>query len=268
MLRTSHHDQFDWMEHNFSVKLRENLSIWPKFIELCERRNLLTHTGGVVSKQYIDICRKHKCDTVETCIGAKLSVDSEYFSTAVRTIYEIGVKLCYVLWHKFEPALHEVADRRLNELGYDLIYRRAYNIAEPVLRFGAEVVSIYKGNELTRRMMIVNLANAMRLQDRKDDAKKLLDKEDWSACSDEFKLCTAAVTGNVTEVLAIMRRIGTSGSPNMEAYGTWPVFLGIRTDERFMALFEELFGEPVIAAQQAAVAELPNSVPVPSPTKH
>ena len=266
VLRTSHHDQFDWMEQNFKIKLRENLPAWHRFIEVCERRNLLTHSGGIVSKQYIDTCKRHKCNIESVIVGQKLTVNPEYFRAAVTTIYEVGIKLCYVLWHKFETLETEQADNRLNYLGYDLIYRRSYDIAETLLSFGAEVVKTYKGNESTRRMMIVNLANAMRLQERKGDAERLLDKEDWSACSDEFKVCVAAVKGNIPDVIRMMRAIGASSRPTMEAYRTWPVFRGIRTDERFIAAFEELFGEPLIAVspqvQQPPAAELP------SPTRH
>jgi hypothetical protein len=53
VLRLSHHEQFDWMEKIFHIKLRVKLPVWPRFVELCERRNLLTHTAGVVSKQNI-----------------------------------------------------------------------------------------------------------------------------------------------------------------------------------------------------------------------
>ncbi len=62
VLRRSHGDQFDWLESKFSVKLRQNLSVWPSFIEVTERRNLFVHTGGQVSAQYLDICRTHKID--------------------------------------------------------------------------------------------------------------------------------------------------------------------------------------------------------------
>jgi hypothetical protein len=96
IIRSSHHEQFSTMEQHFKMKLRADLSVWSKFIELCERRNLLTHTGGIVSSQYIANCKEHNCDLSGIEPGAKLEVDSSYFSEAVSIVYEIGVKLCYV----------------------------------------------------------------------------------------------------------------------------------------------------------------------------
>jgi hypothetical protein len=169
VIRLSHHEQFDWMEKRFTIKLRENLSVWPEFVEICERRNLFTHTGGVVSKQYMEICETHKCAAAGVEVGTKLSVSPEYFGNAVKVIYEIGSKLCHVLWRKFAPDERQDADIRLNELRYDLIYTRAYDIAESLLRFGTDVLKTH-ANDSTRRMMVVNLANAARLQERREEA--------------------------------------------------------------------------------------------------
>src|SRR5262249_20380427 len=89
VIRSSHHDQFAWMEQRFSIPLRDNLAVWPKFIELCERRNLLSHTGGTVSAQYLAVCKAHGVDVVGLKLGQKLIVTSEYLAEAVRTVYEI-----------------------------------------------------------------------------------------------------------------------------------------------------------------------------------
>jgi hypothetical protein len=73
VIRSSHQDQFAWMEARFSIPLRTNLSVWPRFVELCERRNLITHTGGVVSSQYIANCRAHDVDLSEVKVDTRLS---------------------------------------------------------------------------------------------------------------------------------------------------------------------------------------------------
>jgi hypothetical protein len=256
VLRLSHHEQFEWMEKRFSLKLKESLPAWPRFVEICERRNLLTHTGGVVSKQYLNVCKDHGCDLENIKIGDMLSVNSDYYVNAVKVMYEIGVKLGHVFWRKFVKEDREEADSALNKLGYDLIYDRAYEIAEALLRFGVQVLKQH-ANDSVRRMMVINLANSLRLQNRRENATQLLKKEDWSACSADFKICVAAVTGEIDEVARLMRSIGAHGHPTIEAYRTWPVFRGVRTDERFMTTFEEVFGESIIS-------EKPGGVGIPS----
>jgi hypothetical protein len=71
VIRKSHHEQFDWMEKHLDVPLRKGLAVWPKFIELCERRNLFTHTNGIVSGQYIKNCCDNKCNVSNIKIGKK-----------------------------------------------------------------------------------------------------------------------------------------------------------------------------------------------------
>jgi hypothetical protein len=57
LLRESHHEQFAWLERRFEIQtLRKNLSSWPPFVELTQRRNLFVHTDGMVSKQYLKVC--------------------------------------------------------------------------------------------------------------------------------------------------------------------------------------------------------------------
>jgi hypothetical protein len=245
VIRSSHHEQFSWMETRFSMGLRKDLPVWPRFIELCERRNLLTHTGGFVSAQYIANCKAHKFDVSGVKVGSKLAVDSKYFSEAVSVVYEIGVKLCHVFWRKFADHERELADKALNNLGLDLIIGRAYDIAESVLSFGTHILKKHSSDS-SRRVMIVNLANAIRLQHREEEAKGILGKEDWSAVDNNFRICVASVNGDIDQVLHLMPIIGANGTPSAEDYRTWPVFSGIRADNRFMTTFEEIFGEPLI----------------------
>ena len=51
ILRSSHAEQFRWMENRFGLTLTKGLDIWPKFVELTERRNLFVHADGKVSRQ-------------------------------------------------------------------------------------------------------------------------------------------------------------------------------------------------------------------------
>ncbi|MEX3314769.1 hypothetical protein [Sulfitobacter sp. PS-8MA] len=120
VIRNSHHEQFLWMEKKFGIKLREGLDVWPDFIELCERRNLLTHTGGVVSEQYLKNCARYGRKSKHQ-VGVKLKVDVDHFASAIDIVSEVGHKLIHTLWRKFSPDERMQADGFLNETGMDLI---------------------------------------------------------------------------------------------------------------------------------------------------
>ena len=254
ILRQSHHQQFETMSDMFNVKLNENLRVWPRFVELCERRNLLTHTGGLVSHQYRNICTQHGMDTAKISIGEKLTVDPAYFSNAVHTVSEIGLKLCYVLWRKFAKDERDEADTAFNDQAFELIISREYKTAEALLSFSTGVLK-RAGNDRTRRMMIVNLANAMKLQQNEDGCNKLLDSEDWSAVGDDFAMSLAAIRGNLGEVTRLMRKIGSKGEISLQDYRTWPVFRQIRTTPEFSGALIEIFGEPLVVPEAVSAAQ-------------
>jgi hypothetical protein len=146
----------------------------------------------------------------------------------VEAVYEVGLKLCYVMWRKFSEPETDTADRKFNGRCMELIVDREYHLAEALLSFSS---GVQKVGEVSRRMMVVNLANAMRLQGKADEAKRLLDSEDWSATNDQFKLCVASVLGNIDEVLTLMDRLGDREPA--ENYRTWPVFRKTRRDPAF-----------------------------------
>jgi hypothetical protein len=262
VLRDSHHEHFRWMEDKFRTPLRQNLPSFKKFVELCERRNLLTHTGGVVSAHYIANCKEFEVDLKGIKPGDELTVGSDYYREAVNVVCEIGTKLCYVLWRKFAKDDRDQADHAVNDFCVELIARRNYSTAEAILSF----TSTCKQADRCRRMMVINHANAVRLQKRQDEAFKILDREDWSAVSNDFKICVAAVRGDVDEVIALMKRNGSNGaSVGAEDYRAWPVFRGMRTDQKFFTAFEEVFGQALFRPETDVAEPSPDSSAEPPP---
>ena len=117
VLRKSHAEQFDWLENKFGLPLKKGLDVWPAFIEVTERRNLFVHTSGLVSRQYLDVCAKHKVTLPkDATLGNELGVSKEYFTVAHEAIFEVGVKLAHVLWRKLKPEDREEADDNLSDL--------------------------------------------------------------------------------------------------------------------------------------------------------
>lgn len=253
MLRQSHHEQFLSMEKKFGMPLREGLDVWPDFIELCERRNLLTHTGGVVSEQYLKNCEKHgRKSNAE--VGERLQVDIEYLASAINIVSEVGHKIIHTMWRKFAPDERDVADSVLNQTGMALIASREYDLAEKLLRFGMNQKQ--HSSDLVKRMMIVNLANAAKLSGNKESCDKVLASQDWSATSYQFQICVAAVRNDFKEVQRLLELGGSVIEISPSDFRDWPVFRDARKDSEVQAVFENVFGEPIIRDEdKVSVAE-------------
>jgi hypothetical protein len=55
--RDSYVEQFSTLEKKFKIPLKK-FPEWADFVELSQRRNILTHNGGGVSDQYISVCER------------------------------------------------------------------------------------------------------------------------------------------------------------------------------------------------------------------
>lgn len=241
VLRKSHSEQFDYLEKLIGIKLRENLPIWQTFIEITERRNLLVHCDGVISNQYLKNCKEHKCKIDKIKVGNRLGVDPQYFSNAYKCLYEIATKLTHTIWRKLLIADLKDADRELNDVCFHLINTNSFELADILLEFGCGQKRHF--NDSLKNVFIVNGSLSKYLQDKKEEAKKILDKKDWSASSDDFKLAYAVLTDEYENTYEIMIKIGDNGEVDQSDYKQWPLFNKIRNEEKFKETFKLIFKE-------------------------
>jgi len=268
VLRESHSEQFDWLEEKFKITLRKGLSIWPRFIEVTERRNLFVHTGGQVSGQYLKVCQIHKFDCGETSKGGQLGVSSEYFEQAYEIIFEVGVKLAHVLWRKLKPDEVKSADQNLLEISYQLLCQEKYQLAKAILDFATDVLKKPFSAEY-RLSFVVNRAQAYKWSGDNCRALEILDDEDFSALCDKYKLADAVLRENYKQALELVRTIGAHGDVDLEAYREWPLFREFRKQKELEVIVFEIFGEPLnkisVTRDAPSVSNEPDSKDTPIP---
>jgi hypothetical protein len=255
VLRSSHADQFKWMEQRFGVQLRSGLQIWSDYIELTERRNLFVHADGVVSSQYLTICTEHgvKFDGV-VVEGARLSVSPKYFRASYECLYEIGVKLAHVLWRKLLPDDRAQADANFVAATYLLVEQDDYHLACALLDFGCEHFKKFS-DEWKQLVLTVNRAQSHKWRGDADRCAAIMKSIDWSAKGDEFKLADAALAERWDEAFLAMKRIGPKGPVQQNSYRDWPVFKQLREQEQFKAVYKEIFGTEFSAAAAKALPD-------------
>lgn len=164
VIRQSHTEHFEWLEKHLEVKLRKGLSVWPAFVEATERRNLFTHNGGIVTRQYLSKVREvnyvfSKCPE----LGSELKLPRAYYSEALDVFCEIGVKLGHVVWRKIRPNDAENANKWLINHTFDLLNAKEYQIAANVLEFAVNEPSISKKMDETSSLVCtINLCTSLR----------------------------------------------------------------------------------------------------------
>ncbi len=250
VLRSSHSEQFSWMEKNFSTILTKGLKSWPNYIELTERRNLFVHCDGVVSEQYLKVCNKHGFSLDKDLVaGQRLQADEKYLRKSYEILYEIGLKLVQVLWRKLTPNEIEKAEKSLSHFIYELLIEENYTLAKNLLDFACITLKKW-GSEGDRLIYVINRALAYKFSDDNDKCQSILSSQDWSACGDNYNLCVAVLRDDFIKAKKIMLRIGNSGSVNEIDYAEWPCFKEFRTTDEFVTGFSEVFGYPPTTIEQ------------------
>ncbi|PVY39886.1 hypothetical protein [Pontibacter virosus] len=244
VLRESHLKQFKWLEGKLSMKLREGLPSFKDFMEITERRNLFVHCNGVVSRQYIQSCKENGIENVDNInVGDKLAADPSYFVKCYQILYEIGVKLGHVLWRKLQPNDIENADKHLIDISYQLLLKGHYKLSLNLLNFATDVLKKHHDQETTCIYQI-NKSLAFYLSGKKAEAIKVIDKHDWSATSDKYKLATVVLKEDYERAGNLMLNIGPSNDHiTKSSYREWPLFKEFRKTEIFKDKFHNIFGE-------------------------
>ncbi|WP_373060389.1 hypothetical protein [Zunongwangia sp. H14] len=241
VLRKSHSEQFDYLESRVGLKLRANLPIWKTFIEITERRNLLVHCDGVVSNQYLKNCKEHKCKTDNIKVGDRLNVKPEYFTEAYKALYEISVKLSHTIWRKLIISDLKEADRKLNDICFDLLDSKSFELADILLSFGYKQNKHF--NESLKNVFVINAALSKYLQGEQKECEKILKIKDWSASSDDFKIANAILLEEYETAYSLMIKIGANGEIDKTDYREWPIFTKIRKEKEFQETYKNIFEE-------------------------
>ena len=244
ILRENHYKQIKWFENKLGMTLTKDLDIFSDFIEITERRNLFVHSNGVVSRQYLQICNEHKVENIENIkVGTKLSADPQYFQKCYSILLEIAVKLGQVIWRKLKPEDLEKADKHLNDICYHLLVKEDYDLAFKLLVFGTEILKKHSSQEILC-IMTINKALACYLANKKEESNNIIDKFDWSATNDVFKLAVAVLKEDYTKAIVHMRILGrTHEYLNKNSYREWPLFKKFRKTKEFTQTYQEIFGE-------------------------
>src|SRR5574343_11925 len=241
ILRKSHSEHFDYLESKLAMPLRKDLPIWQTFIEITERRNLFVHCDGIVSNQYLKVCKENKCDIKNIKLNERLNVDIVYFRKAYDCLYELSTKLTHTIWRKLIKNDIENADKSLNEICYSLLTSGQFDLADILLDFACKQTKHF--NDSSKNIFIVNKSLSNYLNEKEENAKQIISSKDWSASSDDFKLANLIITEKYDEVFELMKKIGSTGVVDKENYKTWPLFYKLRKETKFKETFKEIFNE-------------------------
>ncbi|MFA5205650.1 MAG: hypothetical protein WC708_14735 [Lentisphaeria bacterium] len=251
VIRKSHAEHFEWLKNKLKIPFNKDLACWPDFIELTERRNLFVHTDGKVSSQYIGVCSEYNYKTEkELHVGDQLEVSRNYFENAYKCIYEIGFKMSHVLWRKLCPELIKDSDENIIKITLELIKKCEYDLAIRLLGFFSQK-QMKHYDDSKRRILLINYAQAFKWNNNNNHCLDVIKDDDWTACSDRFKLAVAVLHDDYDTCYFIMKRLKHDDDFNRLNYKEWPLFQELIKQPKFGDVYSECYGESFIVEQTA-----------------
>lgn len=254
LLRDSHVDQVKFLDERLKLGVQDHFSLWCDFVEVTERRNLFTHSGGVVTPQYLRVCKSHNCALPKDIAkGVTLDVDTEYFNNSHTCFYQMAFWLGQSSVRRLFPKKLEAADTALiNGIGFPLLLREQWEFAEKVFSFGMSLPEKLVSNERSRKLFAINQAIALRHMGKEDASIELLDLFDWSSSHLRFVLPVSILKNAYDKAGQIMGEMGTKKPFSEKEYRTWPIFKNFRHTPQFAKAFKEIYNKnykPEVSAQ-------------------
>ena len=156
--RESYIEQFAILEKKFDITLTK-FPEWATFVEISQRRNLMTHNDGIVSEQYLNVCKKEgfKFEKMPA-VGDDLKLGGPYFSSSIAILSKVAFMLTHTLWRKILPRESELAHSFMNKNIYDLLKRKRWILASEFGMFSLSAGSSAKISEIDHRMRVINTA--------------------------------------------------------------------------------------------------------------
>jgi len=242
ILRSSHSEQFKTIANKANIKTLTDLDIWPKFIEITERRNLFVHTDGVISTQYQTVCKTVGLSIADEKIGKKLPASLKYLNETFDVMYEIIVKLGCTLWRKFfDSDKNEIglSDMYMTHIVYELLFKEEHQLA---IKIGEFIVEQKKhSNEFNKRMQAINLCLAYKYSGDMPKSVQLLEKFDWSSVQDLFQLAITCIHEDHEKSCTLITKLIPTKDISEVALHEWPLFKVLREEKVFKETYENLF---------------------------
>lgn len=241
----SHSDIIKWILTDIA-KLQDGSAVekspfFKDFIEVCQRRHLLIHNGGIVNSEYVRKCVEAGISRESLPrIGDQLDVDVEYLRRAAARVYLVGAFTMFLVAQRVYPSHNNVAYRMLLSASHDFLLAGMTKLAERIIDF-AEYNSKNFDNDLKLKFAI-NKALSKLLDpglDRDNQtelAKKVLDRYDWSVTTPIFDLALACVKREFSNVIPLARAASAAGLSYREVR-SFVVFKEARDIDGFMECF-------------------------------
>jgi hypothetical protein len=221
-----------WMKF-FETKYRlaiPPLARTPELLEVFQRRHVIVHNGGRVSRLYMEHTSKIESPPN---IGDRLSVDLEYFQKAADMLCIVALALVHNVARKLLPK-DELAhtEDTITNVPYRLLQDRRYAVTKSI----AEHQSLHPfENDYMRLVVQVNGWLAKKRLGEIAQCRAEIESWQTNTLQPIFVLAKHALLDNLEEGHALVLELRGSQSLPVQFWLTWPLLAELREYERGLA---------------------------------
>jgi hypothetical protein len=220
-------EQVKWFKSRLNIELPRLALDWERFVEITQRRHLIVHTGGRVSRRYL---ARAPIDSGAR-IGDSLTVDGEYMRTAVDEVLALGVNLIVAVWvnvvndHEGAAGALLSATRRAARDNHWAVVRRFVSVSER-LRVAQSARSAFE------------VLGWLATKHLDGPAAVRIDVESWddSALSRKWQLAKHCLLDHVDEAVKLASSLVEAGEISAAALIMDPLYKDLLSDELVTAL--------------------------------
>lgn len=249
LFRANHKKILEHLSKLTKVDVQKSMpTLFQQLIEITERRNIFIHCRGVVSGQYVRVCKENKV-SIAVSEGDKLTIDIPYFKSSIGALILLSVNIGYIIWKKQAKADKAISDQFL------------LDVCDSLIRLGQNDVVIslidmlYDNNDnemhtVNKHLLKMYWIYAHKVLANTEKVNAGL-SEDWTSVSTKITMILSILKGDVPAAITQMNHIGND--PNVikkEAYSNVILFKDMVNTAQFQESFKTIYGEDFTYTRQ------------------
>jgi hypothetical protein len=207
---------------------------WEGFAERFQRRHVIIHNGGRVSRQYLkrvdpNWTEQHK---EEAQLGKMLQVNDEYLVKAFELFELVGSLLCQEFWKRFARDEREQRGRGFRCAPNECLVDTKWTVAEGLGWWAVSDGDMTASYALIAR---INRWLSIKRQNRWPEVQTEVKGFDYSVLDSRYIAAIHALTGNTDLFFAVLPKAGIP----QDELRSWPIFEEMRQDLCFQEFLEK-----------------------------
>jgi hypothetical protein len=208
-----------WFKSNCDEDLSRVAMDWDDVVEAFQRRHVVIHNGGLVSRQYLS-----NVPAASSKVGERLPINHDYLVHVFDELDVLGTALVVRAWGSWHKDQRDQSAGRLLQRSYELMLAERWTAVDSLCKIGAKLHCSAERRESIK----VNGLNSRLELAGPDEIRGEVEAWDVSASADRFRLAKLVLLGDLAGASKMADALLKSGELTQGQLNEWPVLRTLR----------------------------------------